>query len=187
VKIILLFLFIFVYQNHYSNSNEIENLPIIKKLDKKYLDLIDKDGRITDLKEFNKNGVVVVFEGINFDIDRKLYMFIEQSVQTDKHFNFKGTYTTDLLLDFKNNPYCNNETDEYIIPYIDIKLNLSNFTFKEVKFDNFNQQQKQIITQLYNKKDFNNLLPFISGYVQCGVKIYSNKLVNKIKKLLKIL
>jgi hypothetical protein len=71
VKIILLFLFIFVYQNHYSNSNEIENLPIIKKLDKKYLDLIDKDGRITDLKEFNKNGRLFVFVNQSILVNEK--------------------------------------------------------------------------------------------------------------------
>ena len=183
---VLLALFFLLLDTTISHANELETLPIIKRLDKKYLNLIDKNGKITNLKEFNKNGVVVVFEGKGFDTERQLYMFIENAVQTDKNFNFKGTYTKDLLLDFKNNSYCNNETDEYIIPYVNIKLNLQNFTFKEVIFNNFDKKQQKIITQLYNDKDFDNLMPFISGYIQCGVKIYSNKLRNDITKLLKI-
>ena len=89
----------------------------------------------------------MVFEGKGFDTERQLYMFIENAVQTDKNFNFKGTYTKDLLLDFKNNSYCNNETDEYIIPYVNIKLNLQNFTLKEVIFNNFDNKQQKIIFQ----------------------------------------
>ena len=179
-------LIVFIFSSIISHANELETIPIIKRLDKKYLKLIDKNGKITNLKEFNKNGVVVVFEGKGFDTERQLYMFIENAVQTDKNFNFKGTYTKDLLLDFKNNAYCNNETDEYIIPYVNIKLNLKNFTFKEVIFNNFDKKQQKIITQLYNDKDFDNLMPFISGHIQCGIKIYSNKLRNDITKLLKI-
>ena len=63
-----------------------ENIPIIKKLDKKYLRLIDKDGMITNLKEFNKNGEVLVFEGKGFETSKQLYMFIENSKKTDGNF-----------------------------------------------------------------------------------------------------
>ena len=186
MKKILLILLGFLLNVNVSHTNELKDIPIIKRIDKKYLELIDKDGKITDLKEFNKNGVVVAFEGTNFDTDKQLYMFIENTKQTDEGFNFKGTYTKDLLSDFKKNSYCNNETDEYIIPYVNMKLDLDNFTFKEVIFDAFNQKQRQIITQLYDKKDFDGLSFFISGHVQCGIKIYSNKLLNKIIKLLKL-
>ena len=183
---VLLALFFLLLDTTISNANELETPPIIKRIDKKYLNLIDKNGKITNLKEFNKNGVVVVFEGDEFDTDKQLYMFIENSKSTDKNFNFKGTYTKDLLSDFKKNFYCNNETDEYIIPYVNIKLNLENFTFKEVIFNNFDKKQQKIITKLYNDNDFDKLIPFISGYVQCGIKIHSNKLLNDITKLLKI-
>jgi hypothetical protein len=189
VKKIVLFLILLVFITNTINfcyASEILNKTILQKLDKKYLNLIDKNGKITNLKEFNKNGVVLVFEGENFDIDKQMYMFIEKAKQTDNNFDLKGTYTKDLLSDFKKNLYCNNETDEYIIPYVNITLDLNKFTFKEVIFDNFNQKQQQMIIQLYNKRDFDGLLPFVSGYVQCGVKIYSNKLLNEIKKLLKI-
>ena len=168
-----------------SNANEMENIPIIKKLDKKYLRLIDKDGMITNLKEFNKNGEVLVFEGKGFETSKQLYMFIENSKKTDGNFNFKGTYTQNLLSDFSTSPYCNNETDEYIIPYVDIKLDFENFTFTEVTFNNFDIKQQKLIKTLVDKQDFDGLLSFISGYVQCGVKIYSNILLKQINNFFK--
>ena len=41
------------------NIANADTLPII---DQKYLNLIDKNGHITDLKEFNKNGKIIVFK-----------------------------------------------------------------------------------------------------------------------------
>ena len=79
-KILLFLLLLFTYYQYYANANEIENIPIIKKLDKKYLSLIDKDGRITNLKEFNKNGVVVVFEGKGLEHKKYVYLIIETIV-----------------------------------------------------------------------------------------------------------
>ena len=77
VRQILLMLIVFIFSSIISYANELETLPIIKRLDKKYLNLIDKNGKITNLKEFNKNGVVVVFEDMQTKTNPPTYLIID--------------------------------------------------------------------------------------------------------------
>ena len=77
MKKILLILLGFLLNVNVSHTNELKDIPIIKRIDKKYLELIDKDGKITDLKEFNKNGIVVVFEGNGFAGGKPVYLIID--------------------------------------------------------------------------------------------------------------
>ena len=184
MKKILIFFLIFINYTSYSKANDIDkNTPIIKQLDKQYLNLIDKNGKITNLKEFNKNGKVLVFEGKNFDVPETMYMFIDNIKYDDDYYNFNGTYTRNLLSDFNQFPYCDNETDEFTMLIIDIKLNFGDFTFQEVKLV---PDQSAKIRQLYNNKQFDKLDNLVNGYVGCGVYIYNPKIVDKIKKLLNI-
>ena len=127
-KILLLLLLIFAYYQNYSNANEIENIPIIKKLDKKYLSLIDKDGRITNLKEFNKNGVVVVFE--NARKQQNGYIFITIIYDSFFHTHYIYCYYGDNYNDFIKNFY--EETLSGYNYYFEAKIDIENFKYYDI-------------------------------------------------------
>ena len=154
IKILLLFLYVFTYYStNYSNANEIENIPIIKRLDKKYLDLIDKDGKITNLKKFNKNGIVLVFEGKGFDSKKPIYLIINTIIDPISGLDILHViYTKAIEPYFLNKPAKTNfdyENGEHKAPIMNFKLDMNNFTFIDFTAHQEDKKLREQLSILY--------------------------------------
>ena len=179
-KILLFLLLIFAYYQNYSNANEIENIPIIKKLDKKYLSLIDKDGRITNLKEFNKNGVVVVFEKMNSEINKPMYLMINS--KTDKRNGLRylnAIYTKSIEQYFLNKQAEINldlQKNRYKVPIMYFNLDIDNFLFTGTNSSEDDLDINSKISALYHNYDtsMKERSKITTGYLLCVVKTNNN-------------
>ena len=158
-----------------SNATEMENIPIIKKLDKKYLHLIDKDGMITNLKEFNKNGVVVVFEDIKTKTNPPMYLMINAKI--DKHHGLiylNAIYTQSIEQYFLNKQAEINldlQKNRYKVPIMYFNLDIDNFLFTSTDSSDDDLEISSKISALYH--DYNASMQEISklatGYLLCIV------------------
>ena len=209
-KILLFLLLLFTYYQYYANANEIENIPIIKKLDKKYLSLIDKDGRITNLKEFNKNGVVVVFEGKGLEHKKYVYLIIETIVDKISGLDILHMiYTKNIEPYFLNKPATinfDNENGEHKAPIMNFLLDLRDFSFTEFDPHYTHKELRAQLSTLYQDNQLEAISKLVSGYAicivrtdnpinktlptifdeGCEIEFYDRKKEKEIKKLLKI-
>ena len=181
-KILLLLFLIFLNYTQQSNANDIDkNTPIIKQLDKQYLNLIDKNGKITNIKEFNKNGRVLVFEDED-KIGNYLFIYKKYSAQNKKYF-LDGTYV-DSVFDFLGGRYCVDACDDQLIATID----LDSFTYKNMYMRNLSDQDWLLfddwIKDRNNKKTQIDFIDIIFDVL--GFSFYNSKKEQQIKKLLNI-
>ena len=171
---LLLILFIFFYGINILYANEIKNIPIIKRLDNKYLDLIDKNGKITNLKEFNKNGVVLVFKGKGFDSKKPIYLIINTIIDPISGLDILHViYTKAIEPYFLNKPAKINfdyENGEYKAPIMNFKLDMNNFTFIEFIAYRNDQKLRKRISKLYRENQLEEISKIISGYVMCIIR-----------------
>ena len=177
---ILLTLIVFIFSSIISHANELETMPIIKRLDKKYLNLIDKNGKITNLKEFNKNGVVVVFEKMNSEINKPMYLMINS--KTDKRNGLRylnAIYTKSIEQYFLNKQAEINldlQKNRYKVPIMYFNLDIDNFLFTGTNSSEDDLDINSKISALYHDYDtsMKEISKIATGYLLCVVKANNN-------------
>ena len=171
---VLLALFFLLLDTTISRTNELETLPIIKRLDKKYLNLIDKNGRITNLKEFNKNGVVVVFEDMQTKTNPPTYLIIDAIIDPISGLDILHViYTKAIEPYFLNKPAQINfdyENGEHKAPIMNFKLDMNNFTFEEFTAHKRDAKLKKRLSMLYSNNQLEKISKIVSGYVVCIIQ-----------------
>ena len=174
MKKILLILLGFLLNVNVSHTNELKDIPIIKRIDKKYLELIDKDGKITDLKEFNKNGVVVVFEGNGFAGGKLVYLIINTIIDPISGLDvLHMIYTKNIEPYFLTKPAKINfdhENGEHKAPIMNFLLDLDNFSFAEFDPNYANKALRERLSALYQKNQLEEISKIVSGYVICIIR-----------------
>ena len=179
-KVLLIFIFVLIWYNRNLNASEIENIPIIKRIDKKYLDLIDKDGKITNLKEFNKNGVVVVFEKMNSATNQPMYLMINSKMDKRNGLHYLNTIYTQSIEQYFLNKQAEINLDlqkgGYKVPIMYFNLDIDNFLFTSTNSSDDDLEINSKISALYHDYDKNmeKISKIASGYLLCAVTTNNN-------------
>ena len=181
MKNLLLALIVFAVGTLISHAHELENLPIIKRLDKKYLKLIDKNGKITNLKEFNKNGVVVVFKDIKTKTNPPTYLIIDAIIDPISGLDILHViYTKAIEPYFSNKPAKINfdyENGEHKAPIMNFKLDIHGFTFEEFTAHRGDAKLKQQLSMFYQNHQLEEISKIVSGYIVCIIR--TNNIANR--------
>ena len=167
------------------NIANADTLPII---DQKYLNLIDKNGHITDLKEFNKNGKIIVFK--NRDKKPNGYIFI--ILMYDNHFQ---RYTIDGDYGKNYNSFVENFYEEGSVGYsfyFEAKLDLDNFLYYDIiddedlynKYRNTDKNIYEIMANDDIKDSYDGKMDIKS--FEGSVMFFNKQQEAQIKKLLNI-
>ena len=180
MKKLLLILFFCLFDISISNANELTNIPIIKKLDKKYLNLIDKNGKITDLKEFNKNGMVLVFNKIDTKNSKQIYLIINKIIKKSSGSVSLNIIYTKSIEQYFLNKQAEIDLDEkkgrYKAPIMYFNLDINNFLFTSSNSSDEDLKINSKISELYYDYDNNieEISKIATGYLLCIAKTKNN-------------
>ena len=132
------------------NYYGVEEEYIYKQLTPKYQKFVDKNGRILNIKELNKNGKYIFFE--NEDDKNDYYVILEATLGTNKKTNKTVcsiyAYCNKDVYDFLYYLHAEDGVGDDRGYRFEVKLNLENFTYSKNiklldKYKNISKEEEQ--------------------------------------------
>ena len=145
-----------------------QEIEPISKLDKQYLQFIDKNGNFTNLKEFNKNGRLLVFQNKNDKNETiinyiKNGFFLMETINNHKDINTRTIMCLDALYPIKT-------------------LDLDNFTYDFISYNELSDDDKLE----YSSKLKNEM--FLTGVdalmADCEIYVFNKEKREQFEKLI---
>ena len=151
-----------------TDSFTFHEIEPISKLDKQYLKFIDKNGNFTNLKEFNKNGRLLVFQNKNDKNETiinyiKNGFFLMETINNHKDINTRTIMCLDALYPIKT-------------------LDLDNFTYDFISYNELSDDDKLE----YSSKLKNEM--FLTGVdalmADCEIYVFNKEKREQFEKLI---